>query len=33
VWPVYRIYNFEQERLEFRRLFGMSKGRIMPVHQ
>ena len=33
VWPVYRLYNFEQERLEFRRLFGRSQGRIMPVHQ
>ncbi|MBW4816803.1 glycosyltransferase [Rhodococcus qingshengii] len=32
-WPIYRAYNFEQERFEFRRLFSKSQGRIMPVHQ
>lgn len=32
-WPVYRLYNFEQERLEFRRLFAKPQGRTMPVHQ
>lgn len=32
-WPMYRAYNFEQERFEFRRLFGKSQGRIMPVNQ